>query len=265
MVQVFLGVKGVMDILKAEKNDKQADKINVKAFEKMATAEEQKNEQDKLTRKSLEKLANRKKGILITSMSDFIKTYEKIMKIDFKESDGIKELNWTSMFPELIHELRSITSTAGMTMTDRQAIATFVIGGVTGYIKKESELNLTAASIRKKQANVIESQFETICVALDAIKQRADRISELLAKLNLLFRKSIETTEKIIESRGNNRANYIREDKEYIMTCINFATTIKKIIDTKLIDDSGEITQQSIEAIKIGEEYLSKINSEISK
>jgi ribosomal protein L9 len=249
----------IYNMLQADKNNANADKMNVKAFEKLAAAEEKKNQQERETRMSLEKLANRKRAILLTSMKDFIQTYEKIMKIDFQEGDGLKELSWTSLPLDLLQEMRSMASVAGMQMTDSQAIATFIVGGISGFIKKESEFNVTAASMRRKQANVVESQVETICIALDAIKQRADTIAQLLAKLNFLFRKSIEITEKKIAERGNNRNQYSKQDKEYMMTCINFATTLKKILDTKLLDEDGEITVQSIEAIRIGEEYLNRM------
>ena len=46
------------------------------------------------TEKSLIRLANRKKGILSTSIKNFIDLYSQIMKINFKEGEGIKELSY---------------------------------------------------------------------------------------------------------------------------------------------------------------------------
>ncbi|MUT64701.1 hypothetical protein [Paenibacillus sp. NEAU-GSW1] len=251
----------LFSLLKADKNDKEADRINVKAFEKTAQAEERKIKQENETRNSLEKLANRKKGILLTSMNDFIATYEKIKKIEFQESDGIQELSyWTGLLPELLQDIRSMSTVAGMTMTNSQTIAAFIIGGIPGIIKKESEINLSVASMRRQQANIIESQIETICTALEAIRTRADKTAELLAKLNLLFRKTIDTTAQTIQEKGGNKTLYTRQDKEQIMTCINFATAIKAIIDTKLIDENGEIAIQSTEAIQTGEAYLNRMH-----
>ncbi|MFC7371376.1 hypothetical protein ACFQPF_06790 [Fictibacillus iocasae] len=249
----------IFSLIKAEKNDRQADKINVKAFEKVATAEERKNQVEKDSRMSLEKLTNRKKGILVTSMKDFVVTYEKIMKIDLIES---KELHSIGLLPNLIQDIRSMATIAIMKKKTPPANVISILGPIIEFTN--SDLNLSAATLRRKQANVVDSQVETICIALEAIQKRADKISELLAKLNLLFRKSIETVKKIIISKGNNRSFYTREDKEQIMTCVNFATTIKTIIDTPLIDESGEMTLQSIKAIETGEEYLVKINNLLS-
>lgn len=257
----------IWNMIQADKNNARADKINLKAFEKIQNAKEKQEEQEQKMYMSLEKLANRKKGILCTSIKEFIETYEKIMKIDFKDGDGIRELSITKLPPEMISDVRNMSATAiGMTMTTGQTIATYLIkGGISGIIAKEAEMNLGVANIRKRQANVIEAHSETICTALDAIIQRCDRISEILAKLNLLFMKSIKTTGEIISQKGMNRLNYTRSDKEEIMTCINIASTIKKILDTKLFDEKGEITKQSIEAIQIGDQYLNQINNVINK
>lgn len=259
-------IRMIYNMVQADKKNAQADKINIKAFEKMAEAENKKNQQEYDTKMSLEKLANRKKGILQTSMKDFLQTYEKMMKIDFQEGEGIKELSLSSLSPAQFDEIKTMTSVAGMTMTDGQAIAAFIFkGGISGYIHKEAEINVSVASIRRKQADVVEAQTETICIALDAIKQRADRISDLLVKLNILFRKSIETTERIINEKGKNRSHYTKDNKEYLMTCMNVASTIKTIIDSKLLDEEGEITKQSLEAIVIGENYLNTIQRIASK
>ncbi|MGH4137655.1 hypothetical protein [Clostridium sp.] len=253
----------IYNIIKADKNDAKSDRFNIKAFEKNVNAEENKNNQRHETDMSLIKLANRKKGILSTSMNDFIKVYEKIMTINFLESEGIKELGISVLSPTIFKEMRDMTGVAGIQMTSGQTIVTYLLSGISGIIAKESEMNLNTASMRNKQANVIASQSETICMALDAVKERANRISEVLAKINILFRKSIETTDNLISEKGRDRKKYTNQDKEQIMTCMNVATTIKKIIDTKLFDEDGEITLQSVEAVQIGEKYLQKINNAI--
>lgn len=254
----------IFNMIKADKNNEKADKINIKAFEKIEEAKiNQRKSQEKMDM-SLEKLINRKKGILSTSIKEFLEIYEKIMQVDFQQGDGIKELSMNMLAPEVVNELRNIVTTAvGNQLTTKQAIITYLFGGVSGIIAKEAEMNLSVANIRKKQASVVEAHSETICIALDAIIQRCDRISDILAKLNLLFMKSIKTTSEIINQKGMNRLNYTKADKEALMTCINIASTIKKILDTKLFDENGGITEQSIKAIQIGDEYLNKINNVI--
>lgn len=256
----------IWNMIQADKNNERANKINIKAFEKIQNAREKQEEQENKVRMALEKLANRKKGILCTTMANFIEVYEKIMKIDFTEGDGIKELSLNTLSPTSFNDVKNMSATAiGVQMTTGETIAAYLIkGGISGIISKEAEMNVSVASMRRKQSNVIEAQVETTCIALEAIIERADRISDILARLNLLFRKSIKTTEEIIEVKGKNRLNYTKSDKECLMTCINIAGTIKKILDTKLLDESGEITKKSIEAIEIGDNYLREINDLIN-
>lgn len=274
----------IFNMIKADKNNERADNINIKALNKMEDAQRERREQEKKTMMALEKLANRKKGILSTSIKDFIDTYEKIMTVNFNGGKGIKELSFSKLTPVVLGEMKSMVSTAGLTMTTAQTVSTFLIGnvigsaidiaigglvlggvisGVSNVIAKEAELNVSAAQMRKKQATVVASQAETVSVALNAIFQRAERISELLAKLNIIFRKSIEVVTIIIDEKGIIASNYSDFDIDCITTCINIASAIKSILETPLINENGEITAKSMEAIEIGEEYLQKINREI--
>jgi len=254
---VAYGVKKLMD---ADKKEARAERINANSFQRIADAEEKVMEMQYITRMSLEKLANRKRGILNTSIKDFIDTYEKIMAIEFHEGDGIKELKILTIPRAIFNEMKQLTAVASTPMSDKQVLYTFIVGGIPGLIENEAEQRLSESLMRKKQAAVIESQSETFVVALDAIKQRSDRISEVLAKLNLIFRKSIKQMEQVIARFGQDRLTYQKSDRRCIMVAVNLAMTIKKILDTKLLDEKGEITTQSIEAIKMGDQFLSQLD-----
>ena len=67
---------------------------------------------------------------------------------------------------------------------------------------RDSERNLSAANNKLNLANVIHSQAETICVVYDAIIERSLKISDILARMNMLFRKSIKETNRVIEQNG---------------------------------------------------------------
>lgn len=249
-----------------DKNNVKSEEINVKALNRMGTAQREQLKQEAKTKISLSKLANRKKGILITSMKQFLELYEKIIIINFVEGDGIKELCFSYFTPAIIEETKTMTSVAGNTLSTGQTIATMLVrGGISGVITKESEMNVSIAQMRNKQARVIESQAETMCISLDAIYQRSEHIADVLAKLNVLFLKSIGVTSNIIIEKGQERNNYTQVDRDYMATCINIASAVKKIIDTPLLDRNGEVTTQSIQAIQIGEDYLCQINEAIRK
>lgn len=249
----------ILDLIRADKYNAEADKINIKALNKLGNAVREQQEQEQKTMQSLEKLANRKRGIIATSIKDFIVVYEKIMTIAFNESDGIKQLEFSNISPAVIGEMKSMVTVTGWSLTSSQIVSIFLIGGISRIIAKEAELNAAAAKARRRAADVAASQSETITTALDAVYQRAEQMLKVLTQLNLLFRKCIENTSTIIEKNGRNRMNYSVQEKEYVRTCLNFADTIKKVLDVPLLDEAGEITVKSIEAIQIGEDYLQKI------
>ena len=252
--------------MNADKNNERANSINVKAMNKMGAAYRLQAEQEEKTIMSLEKLVNRKRGILNGSMKKFLEVYQQIQKINFKESQGIKELYSQGITKVEITELKQMIQVSAMPLSTAETMAAYLFkgfGGISGIILKESEINISIASIRKKMANVIVSQVETKCVAIEAVYQRSEKLAEVLAKLNRLFLKNILTIEEILEAKGTNPENYEEKDMATFMNCVNFAGAIKNIIDTPLLELDGNLVEQSEKAIMTGEKYLNMMINEV--
>lgn len=254
------GIKKMNDV---DKKNESANKTTLKSLERMSKAKENLRLKQEDTHYSIIRLANRKNGILLSTIKDFVSYYEVLKKIDFIEGAGIKELKNLQLPQSNLKELQKLVLTASTKMSDRKLIGTFILKGIPGLLESDADDRLREASILRKQASLIESQSETGMVALDAIKIRADKITEILTNLNKLFMKSLNVMKKMILEKEANKSLYTDDDKKQIMVTVNFALTIKKIIDSKLIDEEGEITKQSLEALSKGEEYLEKINSMI--
>ena len=90
-------IRLINNMIKADRNNERADLINIKSFNKEEESNQLIRELEEKMSLSLDKLANRKRGILITSMKDFIEIYEKIKKIEFQESDGIRAVSYTHL------------------------------------------------------------------------------------------------------------------------------------------------------------------------
>lgn len=259
-------VKNIMD---ADSNNERAIEINAKAFNRIGEAKRKLSEQEDKTKQSLVKLANRKRGIINSSMKNFLNLYEKIIKIDFEENEKSLDFNCNTLTAENLKEIKYMTSVAGIAMSSKEILGTMLfrgfgfMGGISGVIAKEAEINVSVASMRKRQANVISSQSETTESILEYVYEKSENFSRLLAKLNLFFMKSIQHTTNIIKKNGVNKKNYTVEDKSALMNCINFASAIKKVLDVPLFDENGEISEQSITALQIGEEYLAKLNQAV--
>lgn len=265
---VAIGVgKMIYDMYQSDKLDSQASATSLKAMNRMEEAKAAQRLKVDEAKKSMLRLGNRKKGILISSMTTFLELYQQLIKIDFAELDGIKEL---SEFPStMVQEVGSQISFASNPMSDGETVATVVInsflfgtlGGISAAIKKDSERNLDMAQARAKQARAIAAQANTISLAYEAITERSNRITDVLTKLNLLFAKSLSYTKQIVDKNGTDKRNYSLTEREGLATCISLAAAVKKIIDTPLLDAEGEITIQSLSAIQIGEGYLQEIDT----
>jgi hypothetical protein len=267
----------VKNLLDADSSNERANHKRIKALYQMGEAQAQQEAQEEKTNNSLIRLANRKKGVLMTSMQTFLNVYNTIKTIDFKESQGIKELESSNLPAIDTRELQGLIKVASLKLTPAQNVVTLTVGGLEGLvaagvvgaffgavsnsIAKDAELNEKSASMYLRQVHVAVSQAETTCVALDAVCQRSDRFYVLLGKLNLLFTKALNHTQAIIQKNGRRAEAYSREERDALMNCINFAGVIKNILDTPLLDMEGAVTQQSQKALATGEGYLAQLNA----
>lgn len=89
---VATGVVGAMNMYSADSKEKMARKLTSKNLNRIGDAHKAVYDEEQKAQKSIERLANRKYGVLQTSIKDFIKSYERLVNIEFQEADGIKEL-----------------------------------------------------------------------------------------------------------------------------------------------------------------------------
>ncbi|WP_414698312.1 hypothetical protein [Peptacetobacter sp. AB845] len=246
---------------KSSRIDRQTRKKLSKAYDKEFNAKNMIEEKQKQVDNALLRVANRKRGILSTSIKEFLEIYDKIIKINFIESDEIKKLNQSSLALQNISELKCSVSNAALPLSDKEIILKFALTGVGGLMIADSKRNLSIANSQMKISRVIEEQAQSISVILDYITDISGKIASLLSKLNILFNKSIKESKILINEKGINRKNYNKEDRDILMTCINIADAIKKIIDAPIIDENGEIKEETLKIISIGNEYLEKINN----
>lgn len=140
--------------------------------------------------------ANRKKAILKTTIPAFLELYKNLVKINFTQNDGIKEL---SDFPVQITEEMSIQVRAvGQITTDSEAVVYLVAIGIFNFlgasfaIKKEAKDKQEEADQIAKQSRLQAAQFDNIALSYSAIEQRCSKMTDVITKLNILFKKNID-------------------------------------------------------------------------
>lgn len=267
---VVLG-KIIYDMHKSDQLNEQAERKNHKALKRIAEARAEQALAAETMEKAVLRLTNRKNAVLTTTMDSFLNLYQRIIKINFTESEGIQELG--SFTPTVVNEMqmqisiiRNLPETPTIT---KNVVIGYLVGGIVGAVTSsivdDSKRNLEQARIQAKQAEAIATQAETIGLAYQGITERVRRMADVLTKLNILFYKGIQESEKLIEKNGTDKCKYTEEERKTLAACINMAGAVKSILDTPIIDKDGVVTQKSLEAISYGERCLQMIDSTINQ
>ena len=214
---------------------------------------------------AMKKLSNRKRAILISSMQNFVTVYRKIIKIDFRDDRMLAVLNKKSFSTEDIQVMQAVAQTAVRPMTDKEIAVSLLKGfGVFGLGKAfidsaERELQMAGAQLRSSR--VVYSQAENLAAILDGVIASCNKVSALLPQLNRLFMQAIAYSDELIAAKGRDRAAYTENDCKALCSCINLASTLKKIIDAPVLTDEGRIAQETEEALAIGSQCMQDIKN----
>lgn len=241
---------------KSMKLDEKAMQKYGKAFEKANNAQIKVKHKVEFADKRANNVANKKRAIINYSLPKFIEVYEKIQNIQRKSKNS--EIIEISNYENLNHFIDiPIASLQGF--TTKQLICSVAARGIVGTMVKESEQKLSAAKNTMNYAKVYESQAESLISIYDAIIERADKISDLLIKMNILFLRSIEETERVIEANGTDYNNYSEFDIGVLHTCVNIADAVIKMLDIPVVDEQGQLVEEAVKLIEKGQDFLDKM------
>lgn len=248
---------------KASNLDEKALKTLGRAHSRHADALHLYEEAQKVADDSLQKLVNRKKAILTTRIKEFLLVYQQIKKIDFRPGDGILELEATSLSVQETTELRTMTLSTLKPMSERELLLQYVFTGLGGAILEDSKRNAAIADNQRRIANVMYSQAETMAIAIRAIGERCEQISDLLARFSVLLATSVQETDRIIKKNDAVRERFTIEEIEVLRNCINLAGAIKAILDAPILNADGTLTEISLSILQDGEKRLSNLSQRI--
>ncbi|MCT4634499.1 MAG: hypothetical protein N4A76_17440 [Firmicutes bacterium] len=258
-------------ILKTDAVNQQTNKKNAESFYKIHLSGYMYKKTQEEASDSINRLAKRKQGILVTSMKDFINVYQQIQKINFQEGDGIKELANLKFSIDDKGNMEKLIGIVYDKLDERQKRAASFVGRVKnldllfgGYAevdKKTAQLNAAIANRRKQEARVTQKNVEAHINEMIFTANKCNKITDLITKLNVLLTLSIKHISKIIKENGTDRSRYSKEDKEAIMTCINIVSAMKGIIDTPIIDNSGDIQEISEKDLRISRDLIKKLEA----
>ena len=78
-----------------------------------------------------------------------------------------------------------------------------------------------------------------------AIRRRSYMFYSLLAKLDAYLYPLNEEMKRIISEEGTDYSQYCRESKKSIVALVSTVASIKSVLDTTILSESGELTDDS--------------------
>ena len=111
--------------------------------------------------------------------------------------------------------------------------------------------NLETAKINAAEVTEVCEQMESGAVQCIAIRRRTMMIYSLLARLDAMLLPLIHGMEQVIAQEGTDYARYSRDSKKLIASAASLAVSVKAVLDTPLLTEEGNLTEQS--AAKVDE------------
>ena len=120
--------------------------------------------------------------------------------------------------------------------------ALLVMGLITGA---KAGKNLENAKANLAQADVICEELDAGADQCIAIRRRTTMFYHLLARLDAKFLPLIHRMQAVLRNEGDDYSLYSDEAKKVVVSAASIAVTIKAVLDTPILTESGELTEES--------------------
>lgn len=118
-----------------------------------------------------------------------------------------------------------------------------IVGTKAGKTLEKAKTNLA-------EATEMAAQLDAASFQCEAIRRRTYMFYSLLARLDAYFMPLIFEMEDILENEGDDYRQYKPESKKVIASAASMAGSIKAVLDTPLLTDEGELTEESEKMIE---------------
>ncbi len=117
-----------------------------------------------------------------------------------------------------------------------------VLGFVVGA---KASKNLDAANANWAKAKEFEEEMKTAADLCNGIRRRSAMFNRFLIRLQTIFDPLVYEMTKIIEQRGTDFRTFSDDEKKCIASAMSLAGAIKAVLDTPILDEAGNLTQES--------------------
>ncbi len=133
------------------------------------------------------------------------------------------------------------------------------VGGM--MLASKAEAAKEDARTNLHQAEVAAEEMKTAVVATNGIKARFHEAYNVLEALNERFEPLLEDLQNLVASNQDYRS-YSPEDQKGVYFCASLAKTIKNVLETPLLSDSGSVTSESASVLKVADKTVEVIDSD---
>ena len=143
----------------------------------------------------------------------------------------------------------------GLGMAGGMAVLGGLVAGpalaVMGFVALgASSKKLDDAYSNLAEAGKISEELETLRVATNAIRRRAQMFERLLIRVDSLYSEAIDNLEEVINEFGTDYGSYSEDAKKVVASNIKLTQTIKAILDTPILTDDGSISEESTKLLE---------------
>lgn len=117
-----------------------------------------------------------------------------------------------------------------------------VLGFVVGA---KASKNLDAANANWAKAKEFEEEMKTAADLCNGIRRRSAMFNRFLIRLQTIFDPLVYEMTQIIEQKGTDFRTFSDDEKKCIASAMSLAGAIKAVLDTPILDVSGNLTKES--------------------
>ena len=116
------------------------------------------------------------------------------------------------------------------------------------------------ANSNVEDAKKVRQASDALVAACNAIAKRAVLFNKVLVKLDLTLVQAVDQLDYVIQTEGKNFAEYSPMAKQTVATALTTVQVMKAILDTSLLDDKGNLTDESAKLANfVSEKYLIEV------